>query len=92
MARNGDTYDIIFKYPLTIGTSLEIGFPVGAMPVLVGMQKDQPTLWMRFQKDAPPVELRRFIVVGTGHLFGATAKHIGSMQDGPFVWHVLELE
>jgi len=35
--------------------------------------------------------VREFMVVGTGHNFASTFDHVGTVQDPPFVWHLLEL-
>jgi hypothetical protein len=62
--------------------------------VHVGKQGDTLMVWASVavpEKDiAPPKEHRHdLMVVGTGWEFDQEAEHVGTIFDGPFVWHVL---
>ena len=83
--------NVVWKFPLRLsgGAAQPIEMPAGATVVLVAMQDDDPTLWVRCDPRAPRTR-REFRVVGTGHTFDGDLHHVGSCIDGPFVWHVLE--
>ena len=57
--------------------------------VLFAMQGNHPHVWMRVEPGQPEVE-RRIQVVGTGHEIPGDWRHVGSLQDGPFVWHLFQ--
>lgn len=84
--------NVVWKFPLS-GVDLSyVEMPERARIIHVGIQGDTPTLWAWVDPSAPKVE-RRFGIVGTGHpapSFDA-AVHLGSIFDGPFVWHVFEV-
>lgn len=83
--------DKIYKYPLPFNVRPGIHrllLPEPSSVVLVRMQGGVIHLWVRVgQGDPRP---RFFQIVGTGQPFPASAPHIGSVQDGGYVWHVLE--
>ena len=41
--------------------------------------------------EEPTFNCRSFQVVGTGHPFHENTKHLGTVIDGRFVWHLLEI-
>ena len=82
----------IWKYP--IGLSIEPvvhSMPEGAQILTVQVQQDVITLWAMVDPDQPRTD-RRFVVWGTGHRHSDAEKltYIGSVQMGPFVWHIFE--
>lgn len=79
--------DVIYKYPLGFGTR-RICFPGSATLVHVGMQDGAVYLWARIGKGE--AQTRFFQIMGTGQPFPETARHVGTTQDGSYVWHVLE--
>ncbi|GAA5513631.1 3'-5' exoribonuclease [Deinococcus carri] len=83
---------VIFKYSLSHGPGQVLELPQGATPVHVDVQGDTLQLWVR-QPQCPEggTTPRTFRVVATGQPFPATAHHIGTCQQGPYVWHVVEL-
>ncbi len=88
----------IFKYHINY-TAKSIKLPVGAILLSVGMQRDKLMLWAIVEYDDDgrkkvPTEARRIRIVGTGHDMTPDmeqGKFIGTVFNGPFVWHVFEL-
>ena len=83
--------DVIFKYPLDLGLPVTLQLPRSAQPLFVGAQGQQPYLWVRQIPAAVKLVPRYFEIVGTGDHFPKGAQYIGSFQQPPFVWHVIEL-
>ena len=82
----------IWKYPLEHGTEQHIRMPKGAEVLTVQIQNDHVCMWAEVSPDEP-LEERRFHVIGTGHRMPADAWHyLGTIQQGPFVWHIYEGE
>ncbi len=86
-----DAYEkLVWKYPLSTTQ-----VPVGAKPVLVGVQDGRVHVWFEFQKPAHvplafmPIKLEFY---GTGHIIPQGREHIGSCFDGPYVWHVYKVQ
>lgn len=82
--------DKIYKYPLTFGLGGIHRFclPEPSGVVHVGMQDGTVQLWVRVgQGDPRP---RFFQVVATGQPFPTSARYVGTVQSGGYVWHVLE--
>lgn len=81
----------VFKYPLRVTDVQTVPLPVAARPLSVQIQRttDDLTLWA-LVSDAAPVVPREVYVVGTGrpadHVVGCD--FLGTLQDGPLVWHV----
>lgn len=89
----------IWKYELPIGdVAGEIEMPLGARIIHVDQQRSMvATMWAEIPvpPGVPPSELaterRAFVVVGTGHTIpGDGLTHVGTVLDGPFVWHLYE--
>jgi len=83
-------YRTIYKYLLPAQVC-ELSIPVGGIVLLVSTDPatKAPALWIEHELSGE-VEVRTFIVVGTGGYIEADAKHLGSMNADPFVWHVYE--
>lgn len=89
----------IWKYDLAVTDVQKVSMPAGAILLHVGLQRENQgydrtvTLWASVNSLAPKVE-RMFAVVGTGNPApepGADdAVYVGSVMDGPFVWHVFD--
>lgn len=47
-------------------------------------------LWVHVDTDEPERAVM-FRAYGTGHAIPDDAKHVGTVLDGPFVWHVCEV-
>ncbi len=88
----------IFKYHIDY-TSESMSLPVGAIILSVGMQKDKLMLWAIVEYDddkrkTVPTEERLIRILGTGQDLTPEMEHgkfIGTVFNGPFVWHVFEL-
>lgn len=78
----------IWKYPLDVTDQQTVGMPAAAQVLSVADQAGALTVWALVDTEAA-IEPRRFWIVGTGRpmpVSGAT--FLGSVQQGPFVWHV----
>lgn len=79
----------IFKYPLELTDAQVLQLPAGAKPLHVDDQQGQLCLWAAVD---PSRETKPYAVaiVGTGHDLPdvLAIKHLGSVQQGSFVWHV----
>lgn len=79
----------IYKYPVLLGAQ-SIPMPEGAQVLTAQLQQGQINIWALVDPNAEEV-INVIEVYGTGHdLKDTTDKHnyIGSVQQGPFVWHV----
>lgn len=82
----------IFKYPFLPAADFKIDMPIGAAILYVGCQDEdeQACIWAIVDNEADQEE-RFFCVVGTGHAAAPeTYEHIGTFQQGPFVWHLFQ--
>lgn len=81
----------VFKYPLSMDMShrIELSGPV-VHAAMSSHGLPLVCLWAESGVQAP--KARTFEVFGTGHDVPGTAKHIATVHDGIFVWHVYELE
>lgn len=81
----------IFKYQpeFTMADRAEVELPLGARIIYAAMQNNRITFWAEVDEEAE-TEVRVFHVRGTGHIppFEEGGVHVGSMLDGPFVWHL----
>lgn len=89
---------VIHKFPLTMATgsqTVEALRGIGAASIVhVGWDERNacPALWVRLDPSVPrlPAALAPVVrVVATGEEFDHRAKHLGTVQHGGFVWHVL---
>lgn len=81
--------ETVYKYPLEITDEQELEIPAGAKILSVQFQGGQLCLWAEVN---PKHEMVRLIIdiEGTGHPLHPKRKYIGTVQQGPFVWHVYE--
>ena len=77
----------IWKYKF----QTEIEMPKYAEIVHVGIQNSDVHLWAKVDP-LRSTETRCFSVYGTGHLIPDQALYVGTVFDGPFVWHVFEIK
>lgn len=87
----------VYKYPLreAIGNVNAIGMPEGAKIIHVGLDPNGACcLWAEVNTLRFLVQ-RKFVIVGTGHSLDDPifdpSKHVGSLVDAPFVWHIYEI-
>lgn len=83
----------IHKFSFKVDDTVKVALPNGAVIRHVGKQGGPPghlTLWAEVNPDKPTVE-RTLFVRGTGHpLPDGAISFLGTVMDGPFVWHVYE--
>lgn len=85
----------IRKYPLMMVDSQEVEMPAGSEILHVGVQKGTPTVWAIVDPEETTFAEKRIIeIYGTGHRIEDTehSVYLGTVMDGPFVWHVFERE
>jgi hypothetical protein len=80
----------IWKFPFRVDDVLEIEMPGVASILHVECQHGTPCVWAVVNPAAPKV-IRRLRLFGTGRpITERLGRHIGTFQQGPFVWHVFE--
>ena len=79
----------IHKYPLEISGRQEIRMPEDAEILHVGLDPNSsPHVWALVDTHAE-LQPMKFFVVGTGQeMLPWAMQHVGSFNQGPFVWHV----
>jgi hypothetical protein len=83
----------MLKYPipnLLDGDPVTLTLPWLTEIRAVGIQHGVITLWCDTPKDAQVDRARVFQVIGTGWDIPSPGTHLGTVFDGPFVWHVYE--
>ena len=79
----------VHKYELP-SPSTPLNLPRGAVLLHVAPQRGRLCLWALVTPDAP-LEMRHIVVVGTGQdLPDVPLTPIGTIFDGPLVWHAFE--
>lgn len=89
MAHQG--YATVWKFPLEKTDVQSVPMSAGAELLCVDMQHSTIMLWARLDPEA--TMMRRFIaIVGTGNPAPTPedGAYVGSVFDGPFVWHVFD--
>lgn len=84
---------VIWKYPLQITDVQTIRAAPGKV-LAVQIQGEDLTLWIEVDLEHKELELRTFVIVGTGQTFQSDGLvHLGTAQmlGGQLVWHVYEL-
>ena len=82
--------DTIWEFPLEFAPRQAITMPKGAKLLTVQTQQDTICIWA-IVSPAAPQETRVFIIVGTGDdLDDGTGEYLGTVQQGPYVWHLFE--
>ena len=89
--------NVIYKYPLKgldNGDFVEIFMPQGARILAVQIQGiENPTIWAMVNTEEGKLVRRMLRVYGTGREIEERLEdldYIGTVQTGPFVWHVFE--
>lgn len=82
--------EVIWKAPLKVLRRQTIEVPEDHTFIDLQMQDGVPTLWFRCDPNSPKFE-KTIHMVGTGwqlnDLGNNGTDHIGTVQDGPMVWH-----
>lgn len=82
----------IYKYELEVRDGVQIrAISRTGIVRRVAMQGAKLCIWVEVDPDFPTVD-RGFVVVGTGHHVDGCPVYCGSCDQGPFVWHVFEVE
>ena len=84
---------VIYKYEFPIATEVEIELPYNSRILTVRIQNGKPRLWAIIDTDEKSTGKRKFYVFGTGNPlpeFITSLKHINTISDGKFVWHIFE--
>ena len=80
----------IFKYVLTNRHTTEVSLPKDSVVLHAALKGVEICLWARVDTDKP-AEKRYFSVVGTGWDIDENMCYIGTVHEGSFVWHVMEI-
>ena len=79
----------IHKYTIGVIQNCPVQMPVNAKVLHVDMQNSMLTLWALVDL-SNRIENRYFSVYGTGIEILKEGYYIGTVKDGPFVWHIFE--
>ena len=80
----------VWKFPLAPGRGT-IQLPLFSTILHVDLDPDNAIcLWAEVFPDNAK-RTRTFDVLGTGHAVPSNAKHVGSVRDAPFMWHVYSI-
>lgn len=82
----------VWKFPLSHAAVQDVQMPKGAQILHVGLQGDRICIWAGVDPVLHDMQPRRIQVVGTGHEeLPGNVWHLGTVQQGPYVWHVFEV-
>jgi len=81
----------IWKFEFVITDEQTVSMPIGAKILHVQVQDHMPYIWALCNPKAS-YESRTFRVYGTGNPVPEdSGKHIGTFQDGRYIWHLFEV-
>lgn len=82
---------VIYKYSIKpLASLVDVQMPFGAHILTAQMQGDVLCLWAMVNPEAVTVS-RHIEIIGTGNPFTEShRRHIATVQDGPWVWHVFD--
>lgn len=80
----------VFKFQVPFGAEVIHDIASGFRVVHCAHQNGVPTFWAVLNPEEPTTKAA-FIVVGTGTRLPDCAEHLGTYQDGDFVWHIFRL-
>lgn len=80
----------IFKYVLTNRHTTAVNLPKDSVVLHAALQGTEICLWAKVDTDKP-LEKRYFSVVGTGWDVEDNMCYIGTIHEGPYVWHIMEV-
>ena len=82
---------VVWKYLVPVQDRVELELPRGSMICHVAADGPTGLLVWAIVDPAQPREIVHLRVYGTGHEIGqGNLEHIGTVQAGPYVWHVFE--
>ena len=80
----------IYKYEINTHETY-ISLPDGAEPVNVDLDpRGVKCIWVLLNPELPKNNTRCFVIRGTGHMIESNLWYIGTIKEGPFVWHIFE--
>lgn len=83
----------IWKFPIPAHPGpFSLSLPLGAQPLDVQLQDEEPMLWALVET-AAPTKPRKFVVVPTGAAFDPYGwRYVATLQTPPYVWHIFARE
>lgn len=82
----------VWKYDVPVDDQVHVvDMPPGFVIGVACQRPNCVTFWAEVDSDAP-VASRSFVVIGTGHIVPDESIHLGIAFDGPFVWHLYEVD
>ena len=82
----------IWKFPLDLGVENVVNIDRFARVVMTAIDPDsgRPALWFEHNPHGQKAD-RKIVIFGTGvDIQGPAHSHMGSVIDGPLVWHIYE--
>jgi len=79
---------VIYKYTLPQGNGITTSIPDGKVRAIMN-QDGIPSIWIEHNTDQYQISYALITCIGTGTVFNINdvGIYIGSLQDGPFIWH-----
>lgn len=83
----------IFKYPVHEKEVFKIELPVGSQFLKCDLQRGFPKMWIEQPVVFSEVEMRCFVIHGTGWNIPENHRYLGTYQSEyqTFVWHLYEV-
>lgn len=78
-------YKRVYKYQASVGAGT-IRIPEQVNVIHADMQDGQPTVWAEVDPGEPKTRYP-FHIVATGGAVPEGGQHVGTVFDGPYVWH-----
>lgn len=80
----------IWKFQLKFSASMQkVSAPRLGKAVFFGIQNGVYCVWAKVQPGEPDRE-RQFQIVGTGDEIPLNWRHVGTVQNGDYVWHLFQ--
>lgn len=94
-------YKMVYKYDVPHAANFVVSLPTGAEILDIQVQDDNIRMWALIDVDVDTYENRTFKLAGTGtpmkfdkgtkSRLGKGYKHIGTVQQDGYVWHIFEV-
>lgn len=92
--------EVVFKYPLwdnnnSAQNECKILIPANSRVVAFNFQNGAPFIWAIVSQEAlalKRMEVREFLLLGTGHTIQSLCKYVGTAFCGTFVFHLFEVK
>jgi len=87
--------NVIYKYEERVGSDTTIlQLPIGAKILTTQVQNNIIYFWIQINPSEVEIEQRVIRKIATGQKFDSTKTehiYVGSVQQGPYVWHYFEV-